>query len=141
MPADPIRSIHLRQQFMISYINYDGQGTEYVFMLQLPADNKHSTYFVCTVSGQYLHHDDLTLQYACIMHTSRTGGAIYAMSSQESSLRNLLHITVLTSSQDDSLMRQMVTLKGTHEYPFTDVHTFKALSCIAFPLNRRQSYA
>lgn len=37
----------------------------------------------------------------------------------------LLYSQVCLQSQDDSLIRQTVTPRGTHEYPITEVHIFK----------------
>lgn len=81
--------------------------------------SQQSTYTVMACdSAAYIHHAPfLELDVQCIQYPVRT--PVLGISTIS------LYSLVCLQSQDDSLIRQTVTLRGTHEYPITDVHIFK----------------
>ena len=130
MTSDPNRSIYLRLQIMISHINSDGQWTEYVLMCCC-CQQIINRWSVFHLSEALTPRWPVTLQRSYIMSLfpGAGGTVMYTVSSQDTGSQESLPISLYSpiclQSQDDSLIRQTVTLRGTHEYPITDVHIFK----------------
>lgn len=139
MPSDPNRSIYLWQQIMMSHINSDGQCTEYVFMCCCQQIiNGWSVFHLREALTPWWF---VTLQRTYIMlpSWSRRYNNVY---SQDTSLRNLSHLTVLTHlfavtrRQPNKANSYSKRNSRVSHYGCTyiqDCHM--AFSCIAFPLN------
>lgn len=144
MPSDPNRSIHLRQQIMMSRINSDGQGTEYVLMCCCQQIINGCSVFHLSKALTPWWLVTLRRTYIMPLSWSRRYNNVY----RTPVFRNLFHLTVLTSlfavtrRQPNKANSYSKGNSRVSHYGCTyiqDCHM--AFSCIAFPLNTRRSHA
>lgn len=133
VPSDPNGSIYLMQlnHEVLRYSNGQDVPCE-----RCPEERMCQQIINRRPVFNLVHHDSLWLCGTAvgIYHLLLLKPEVlYTVSSQRRPLA-VLYLTVpavCLKSQDDSLIRQIVTLRGTHEYPITDVHIFKTSACLS----------